>query len=276
MNALELVQQQAEDEGLWFTAERATEAYLQQELRKLHAAVEDHRKTTEPPLLARHLGCGDGLMLAGAAVELAKEFGGLRFPCWEGHEPTFREIFKSVPEIEVIPVQDEHEMFQVQRTMILTGYYKKAPDYWIRLKMEDNWRKALPFDARIYGELQVPLEKKWESFPWKGDLRVEYNRPYIFVHDDASRGYVIDTKRHLGAWPQELMIAPGHHSAQPITYYAPYIVNAHEIHVINSAFLWLADLLPLPEQQRKYFHRYARPWNVCDIPTLRHQWTILD
>ena len=36
----ELVEIQAEDEGLWFEAQTAAEAYLQQELRKLHAAVE--------------------------------------------------------------------------------------------------------------------------------------------------------------------------------------------------------------------------------------------
>lgn len=35
-----LVDAQAEDEGLWFVAMSAPEAYLQQELRRLHAAVE--------------------------------------------------------------------------------------------------------------------------------------------------------------------------------------------------------------------------------------------
>lgn len=35
-----LVDRQAEDEGLWFEAESVAEAYLQQELRRLHAAVE--------------------------------------------------------------------------------------------------------------------------------------------------------------------------------------------------------------------------------------------
>lgn len=35
-----LVNEQAEDEGLWFVAESVTEAYLQNALRKLHAAVE--------------------------------------------------------------------------------------------------------------------------------------------------------------------------------------------------------------------------------------------
>ncbi len=36
----DLVDEQAEDEGLWFIATTAPEAYLQQELRRLHAAVE--------------------------------------------------------------------------------------------------------------------------------------------------------------------------------------------------------------------------------------------
>lgn len=35
-----IVDEQAEDEGLWFIARTAPEAYLQQELRRLHAAVE--------------------------------------------------------------------------------------------------------------------------------------------------------------------------------------------------------------------------------------------
>lgn len=36
-----IVTEQADDERLWFVAETAPEAYLQQELRRLHAAIED-------------------------------------------------------------------------------------------------------------------------------------------------------------------------------------------------------------------------------------------
>ena len=36
----QVVDEQAKDEGLWFRAETAAEAYLQQDLRRLHAAVE--------------------------------------------------------------------------------------------------------------------------------------------------------------------------------------------------------------------------------------------
>jgi len=43
--ARELVDEQAEDEGLWFVAQTAPEAYLQQELRRLHAAIENEAAT---------------------------------------------------------------------------------------------------------------------------------------------------------------------------------------------------------------------------------------
>lgn len=41
--ALQLVEEQAKDEGLWFVAETAPEAYLQKALRNLHRVVEAER-----------------------------------------------------------------------------------------------------------------------------------------------------------------------------------------------------------------------------------------
>ena len=44
MSARDIVETQALDEGLWFKAKTAPEAYLQQELRRLHAAIEAEEK----------------------------------------------------------------------------------------------------------------------------------------------------------------------------------------------------------------------------------------
>lgn len=46
-----LVEQQANDDGLWFDAQTAAEGYLQQELRKLHAAIEGERIEFRKPVL---------------------------------------------------------------------------------------------------------------------------------------------------------------------------------------------------------------------------------
>jgi hypothetical protein len=230
----------------------------------------------EHPLLARHLGCGDGLMLAGAAIELAKEYGGIRFPAWPGHYPTFKVLFADHAEVEVVSVKNAHEMFAHQKLMILTGIYKLPIEYW-KGGAEAHWRNWKQFDQMIYDELGVPLEKKWDSFPWSFDGEPSVDEStYIFVHDDSSRGYAMNLDRIGRHWTQDKMASPDRSFDYPITWWAKVIFGASEVHVINSAFLWLCDLLPLPEQQRKIFHRYARPYNTCDIPTLRHQWTILD
>jgi hypothetical protein len=47
--AQQVVSEQAEDEGLWFAAATASEAYLQQALRRLHAAHFAPQPVQEPP-----------------------------------------------------------------------------------------------------------------------------------------------------------------------------------------------------------------------------------
>ena len=42
---LKVVLRQANDQGTWFVAEHASEAYLQAQLRELHKAVEDYFST---------------------------------------------------------------------------------------------------------------------------------------------------------------------------------------------------------------------------------------
>ncbi len=52
--ALRIVNEQAEDDGLWFEAQTASEAYLQQELRRLHAAVERASAAPQEPVAWMH------------------------------------------------------------------------------------------------------------------------------------------------------------------------------------------------------------------------------
>jgi len=65
---IEVVLAQAEDEGLWFNAEHSTEAYLQQELRKLHKSIEDYfspenMPSAEEVIGAANMFCADNYTL---------------------------------------------------------------------------------------------------------------------------------------------------------------------------------------------------------------------
>jgi hypothetical protein len=44
MTPLEIVKEQAEDEMLWVQTTSITESYLQQELRRLHSAIEEEHQ----------------------------------------------------------------------------------------------------------------------------------------------------------------------------------------------------------------------------------------
>lgn len=56
---MKVVNEQANDDGIWFVAQTAGEAYLQQELRRLHEAIEG--VTTEE--------CGENILAAIRAEE---------------------------------------------------------------------------------------------------------------------------------------------------------------------------------------------------------------
>ena len=57
-HARRIVDKQAEDEGLWFEATTASEAYLQQGLRKLHAAIESESAKAPMPPVGNPHECG--------------------------------------------------------------------------------------------------------------------------------------------------------------------------------------------------------------------------
>ena len=51
LSSSKVVVEQAEDEGLWFVPQTAPEEYLQQALRRLHAAVEGDEEVSEEMVL---------------------------------------------------------------------------------------------------------------------------------------------------------------------------------------------------------------------------------
>ena len=69
-DALDLVNEQAEDEGLWFCAKYASEAYLQGALRELHEAVEQAATEAEQLRKEQYELAEDNHKLADALVFL--------------------------------------------------------------------------------------------------------------------------------------------------------------------------------------------------------------
>lgn len=134
---------------------------------------------------------------------------------------------------------------------------------------EQHW------DREFYRVAGVPFEQRWSKWHVDRDLSREFeppNEPYTFVHEDAKRGFVIDSERCPDDGPEQLIFATPNRSDN-IFDYCRLIENAEEIHVIDSCFAILADSLTTLKAKRKVVHLYSRP-NALP-PTYRDGWEIL-
>ena len=137
-------------------------------------------------------------------------------------------------------------------------------------------------DENLYRQAEISHDVRWNSFYYKRNRHKEktlFNSlgcgegPYIFVHEDLSRGYKI----------RENLIPIGVNIVRPnpklkgfsFFDYLEVMEKAEEIHCIESSFAVLAEQMKL--ESPKYAHRYARhdvagnedlwysyrsPWNI--------------
>ncbi len=82
------------------------------------------------------------------------------------------------------------------------------------------------------------------------------NGDYIFIHDDPARGFNIKLDYFKAPY-----IRPDRGDEHlSILRYADALINAREIHVIDSSFFHLAESLPI--KGKVFLHFYARPESV--------------
>ena len=144
--------------------------------------------------------------------------------------------------------------------------------------MEDD---ALRLDESFYRQAEVDFESRWTRFyiPKVRDSEVEIlqdklniTSPYIFLHEDASRGFLIDRNLVNSELPEISPLNDLHNLASD---YMSILENASAIHCIESSFAALCESLNLGV--KKYAHRYARPEARDDFKyeyTYRSDWTI--
>jgi len=139
-------------------------------------------------------------------------------------------------------------------------------------------------DENFYSQANVNLAERWQPLDVPRDLKKEnelfemlvpHDAPYIFLHEDKSRGFSID----LNLVPQGVTIVrpkPELSSRFTIFDYMTIIENAREIHCIESSFCALIESMDL--KIPKFAHRYARPEAKSDYRqefTYKSTWEIL-
>lgn len=143
--------------------------------------------------------------------------------------------------------------------------------------------KSVRWDENYYLQAGLNFEFRWEKF--YVPIRFEKEEflykslgcdesPYVFLHEDESRGFKI-SRKYL---PKDIrVITPDQRLGNfTIFDYRKIIKNAIEVHCIESSFTALIESMDL--KTPKYAHRYSRPeamispWHEY---TYRTPWKIL-
>ena len=236
-------------------------------------------------LLYLHLGLGDHLLFNGLVRAYAKKYQAIGIFCKSHNLESVRFMFHDLPKVRVIEVQkgdiSARRFIAINRILnrMSLGVLGFSDVFIFGFQFLDR-SSPEPFDRQIYALANLSPKEKYEKFFVQRNYareRALFNEmypgsEYIFLHEDVSRGYVIDRTKIHSRLP---IVSSAEHRTDNIFDYGTILDKAKEIHTIDSSFLSLVDLLPNSTTNRQiYLHRYARTdgWT----PSLRKDWIIIE
>lgn len=146
---------------------------------------------------------------------------------------------------------------------------------WIGYGNIENLLSVFRFDECFYKQIGLNFERRWTDFYLERNKQAEkdlMNRyrlttnEYIFVHDDASRGYIIPDNK----LPENIKIFRPEKNEPNIFNYCTIIENAKQIHVMDSCFKHIADSLNLTNEL--FYHVYIRGTGNHYVTNSKHKW----
>lgn len=224
-------------------------------------------------LVYHHLGLGDHIICAGIIREIYDQYDNVHLFAKQHNVASVKDLYADLPHVFVIPGDDNYANLYINRNQNL---YSKV------LKIGFSLSTSESFEQQFYNQANLNLNKKWDNFiyPYNYNLvyhrsrklfnNIDLRRSYVFVHDD-DRFKIDDNKIEKGKY----IFRVSEHKTKSILEYADIILNAAEIHVIDSAFLFLIDCWNYKSEQKLFIHRYARHNDDWLLPTLRKNWIIL-
>lgn len=179
--------------------------------------------------------------------------------------PTMRQLLWDLDNVRLIPIYQRYLEDQTKTLSLLHskfGYENLKLGVFTGEFFKDD---KVRLDESFYKDANIDLEKRWSEFRQPPTSKNEAlvrkvlhnsSTPFIFLHEDKERKFLID-RRLLR--PDLPIIEPNLDPKRfTIFDYRSLIAAASEVHVIESSFGFMIDVMP-PVNQKLYIHRYARP-----------------
>lgn len=233
--------------------------------------------------ILQHLGLGDHIMCNGLVRYYSKLNDSVHLFCKHNNVADVEYMFRDDSKIHIIPVSSDDDAWQkinsdinIKQNLVVVGHggtpEKNIQDVYHYL----NQGKRI--DRTFYEMAEVPFEKKVTDFFFQRNYENEKqlifqlnpnNSPYIFIHDDPSRGYHMDMNKVR----KDLYIIRPVQGFNLLDYIG-ILENAEEIHVMESSFQVLIDSQVF-KKPRLFLHRYIRNYEDFMLPEQTNNYTMV-
>lgn len=166
-------------------------------------------------------------------------------------------MFRDIDKLKFIEGSAESAIDFLRSNNINTNDIIYAGFHWVD-------RYGSNFEENFYKQNNIDFENKWHKFHLDRDIdrentlydKFKINEDYIFLHDDTSRGFIIDSSKI----PSDIrIIRPDKNEygySDNIFDYIKIIENAKSVHCIESSFLHIIDIMNL--NNNIFLHSYSR------------------
>ena len=216
--------------------------------------------TPKNAVFVGHLGIGDHICLMGAVRYISLDWDTLYVVCKAKYLKNIQRMYNDTPNIQCIPVQNDFhhpELNNLSYSKVFTSgiFYNVNREFKI---LPDDFYEDLGLDPEIQ-----------RTYFWISplDFSLEIPVPYVFVHQSASNKTVPlvtwDINERLTIDPNTNLYPEGHPwyrianmcTNMLVADYTDIIINASEVHVLDSAFYCLARYLPLKASVKVCYDR---------------------
>ncbi len=223
-----------------------------------------------------HLGLGDAIACAAIVAKYASENKVVEIPCWKHNEFSVKSFFVNHPNVKIQPIKEFDEKIGSEFFLewakdanLKLGFYDH-----VRLVNQNPQLDSEDFIQWFYRQAGMPISEKDKFCPIFEASKSAEKTPlgflnnYQFVHFDSERPYLKDLSK---VNPSLDIVMPN--KERSILSYVDILINAKEIHCIDSSFMHLVECLPTTG--KLFYHKYARP-NSVDYKYLKKDWVVIN
>ena len=248
--------------------------------------------------ILHHLGLGDHIACNGLYRYLSEKYDQLVIPVKHHNYKALQRMLSDIKNVQLKSLADqgttpEKDMIYYGNMLLNFDNLKYGYETYDVIRLGHygdsfNISNECRFDEAFYNQLNIPFVKSWDAFEVPRDISSEkslFNAlcghgnegKYIFLHEDPSRGDVIDRKLIKSDLP---IVTPGLKKQHVLGEddgvnffdYRYILEHASQVHCIESSFSIFIDRINTKAD--KHLHIYTR-YNQAP-PTLKNNWNVYE